>query len=103
MHLYITLWLSKHFHIYDCNLSRESLQGVFFLALYHVLVTSSGFRVRQIVGYDPLSAISISVTLDKLRNVFECQIPPLKNGDYSNCFRDYPHMVVCTWYSLSES
>lgn len=48
LHLYSTLWLSKHFHIYDCNLSGESLQGVFFLALslYHVLVTSSGFRVR---------------------------------------------------------
>lgn len=48
LHLYSILWLSKHFHIYDCNLSRESLQSVFLSAhsLCYVVVTNSGFRVR---------------------------------------------------------
>lgn len=70
--------------VYSCQMSSSppppKVQGPVSCSSYKFKPAS-----QLDVGYNLGSATSINVTLDKLGNVSDCQVAPLKNGDY-NCF-----------------
>lgn len=105
LHLYSTLWLSEHFHIYDCNLSRHSLQGVFLLglSLCHVVVTSSGFRVKQMWVMIPFPLFpSVQPWINYIMSL-SARFLLWKRGVIVTALRTVHTNGFCTWYSLSES